>query len=311
MSTTRSAAPSSPPPPGRGTKSLRIKASSQSKSDWLVTSLVTAKAVIAAAECIPFPYVKDVLWTALTILETVEKVKKNRDDLKELCENITDIIRVVQEQLSAHSDTAALMFKSLCEALESVLQDVLKAVKQLQTRERGLSGRLKEVMKLGSTANEISGYQTKIQELRLNFMLGTTIDIHMKVDKALSTAAPPNQLSPHIPQTITKCPPPSRIFHGRQQILDKMHRLFKQDLNQQHIFLLHGLGGAGKTQIALKFIQESSSRFSEIFLIDTSTLETFDTGLKNIAGTKNAGSTAQDALQWLSSQPNEWLLLFD
>ncbi|KAJ7458450.1 P-loop containing nucleoside triphosphate hydrolase protein [Mycena latifolia] len=166
-------------------------------------------------------------------------------------------------------------------------------------------------MKLGSTADEISGYRTKIQELRLNFMLGTTIDIHMKVDKALSTAALPNQLAPQIPQTITKCPPPSRIFHGRQQILDEMHKLFKQDLNQQHIFLLHGLGGAGKTQIALKFIQESSSRFSEIFLIDASTLETIDTGLNNIAATKDVGSTAQDALQWLSSQSKEWLLLFD
>ncbi|KAJ7458472.1 hypothetical protein FB451DRAFT_579993 [Mycena latifolia] len=311
MSTTRNTAASSAPPPGQGTKFLHFKASSQSKSDWLATSLMTAKAVTAAAEYIPFPYVKGVFRTAVTILETVEKVKKNRDDLKELCENITDIIRVVQEQLSDHSDTAALRFKSLCEALESVLQDVLKAVQQLQIRERGLSGRLKEVMKLGSTADEISGYRTKIQELRLNFMLGTTIDIHMKVDKALSTAAPPNQLAPQIPQTITKCPPPSRIFHGRQQILDKMHKFFEQDLNQQHIFLLHGLGGAGKTQIALKFIQESSSRFSEIFLIDASTLETIDTGLKNIAATKSAGSTAQDALQWLSSQPKEWMLLFD
>ncbi|KAJ7451924.1 P-loop containing nucleoside triphosphate hydrolase protein, partial [Mycena latifolia] len=90
-----------------------------------------------------------------------------------------------------------------------------------------------------------------------------------------------------------------------------MHKFFEQDLSQQHIFLLHGLGGAGKTQIALKFIQESSSRFSEMFLIDTSTPETIETGLKNIAATKTAGSTAQDALEWLSSQSDEWLLLFD
>ncbi|KAJ7451942.1 P-loop containing nucleoside triphosphate hydrolase protein, partial [Mycena latifolia] len=82
-------------------------------------------------------------------------------------------------------------------------------------------------------------------------------------------------------------------------------------LGQQHIFLLHGLGGAGKTQIALKFIQESSSHFSDIFLIDNSTLETINTGLKNIAATKNAGSTAQDALEWLSAQSDKWLLLFD
>jgi tRNA A37 threonylcarbamoyladenosine biosynthesis protein TsaE len=33
---------------------------------------------------------------------------------------------------------------------------------------------------------------------------------------------------------------------------------FMPDLGQQRNFLLHGLGGAGKTQIALKFIETLS-----------------------------------------------------
>jgi hypothetical protein len=37
-----------------------------------------------------------------------------------------------------------------------------------------------------------------------------------------------------------------------------MHQYFTRDLGKQHIFVLHGLGGAGKTQTALKFIAESS-----------------------------------------------------
>ncbi|KAJ7698311.1 P-loop containing nucleoside triphosphate hydrolase protein [Mycena rosella] len=90
-----------------------------------------------------------------------------------------------------------------------------------------------------------------------------------------------------------------------------MHQFFEENSGKQHIFLLHGLGGSGKTQTALKFIQESSSRFSDIFLVDTSTLETIDIGLKNIAATRNLGSTADDALQWLSSHPSEWMLLFE
>ncbi|KAJ6469700.1 hypothetical protein DFH09DRAFT_837155, partial [Mycena vulgaris] len=48
-----------------------------------------------------------------------------------------------------------------------------------------------------------------------------------------------------------------------------------------------------------------------IFFIDTSTTETIDTSLKNIAATRNAGSTARDGLEWLSSKPAEWLLFFD
>ncbi|KAJ7435004.1 hypothetical protein FB451DRAFT_1465790 [Mycena latifolia] len=330
MSTTGNAAASSPPPPGRGAKLPRFKTSSQSKSDWLATSLMTAEAFTAAAGCIPFPYVKDVFGTAVAILETVEvwhlicgasslanrcsqKVKKNQDDLKELCENIMEII--------------------------SILQDVLKAVTQLQMKDRGLNSRFKEVMKLGSTADEISLSDKNpraeveflgTQSLHFNLQVMAAIDTNLQVHKGfaaaeqlskidvgltkinadweLSVSDPPALL---IMQSSTRCPCPSRIFHGRHRILDKMHKFFEQDLSQQHIFLLHGLGGAGKTRIALKFIQELSSRFSEMFLIDTSTPETIDTGLKNIAATKTAGSRVQDALEWLSSQSDEWLLLFD
>ncbi|KAJ6521301.1 hypothetical protein DFH09DRAFT_223244 [Mycena vulgaris] len=305
------ASSSRPPTPAKARWGSKFKLSSQSKSDWLAGSLTTAKLIAAGAECSPFPYVKGVFGTVVVILETVEKVKRNRDDLKELCGNIMDIIKIIQDQLLTHGDTDALKFKGLCEDLAGVLEGVLKSIKQLPTEPRGLSGRFKEVMKLGSTANEIAGYRMRIQELRSNFMFGTIIDLNMQAHKGFSTGRLPDSSATSATQTITKCPPPSRIFHGRQNILDKMHQFFTQDLNNQHIFLLYGLGGAGKTQISLKFIEESSSRFTDIFLIDASTTETIDTSLKNIAATRNAGSTAQEALEWLSSKPAEWLLFFD
>ncbi|KAJ7694720.1 P-loop containing nucleoside triphosphate hydrolase protein [Mycena metata] len=111
-------------------------------------------------------------------------------------------------------------------------------------------------------------------------------------------------------QTASYCPPPSRLFCGRQDILDKVHHFFS-DTGSQHIYVLHGLGGAGKTLIALKFIKESSSRFSDIFFIDTSTLATIQTGLKNIAVLKDFGDSPENGLLWLTSKVEEWLLLFD
>ncbi|KAJ6543520.1 hypothetical protein DFH09DRAFT_1390615 [Mycena vulgaris] len=304
------ASSTSPQTQAKGSRVFKSKSSSQSKSDWLAASLTTAKLIAYGAECIPFPYVKGVFGTVVVILETVEKVERNRDDLKELCGNIVEIIKIIQDQLVAHGDTGALKFKGLCEDLASVLEGVLQSIKQLPTESQGLSGRFKEVMKLGSTADKIAGYRMRIQELRSNFVLMAAIDTNLQVHKAFSTGRLPGLSTAPAIQTITKCPPPSRIFHGRQNILDKMHQFFEQDLEKQHIYLLHGLGGAGKTQIGLKFI-ELSARFSAIFLIDTSTTETIDTGLKNIAATQNAGSTAQDGLSWLSSNLAEWLLFFD
>ncbi|KAJ6555477.1 P-loop containing nucleoside triphosphate hydrolase protein [Mycena vulgaris] len=110
-------------------------------------------------------------------------------------------------------------------------------------------------------------------------------------------------------QSINNCPLPSRIFHGRQRILDKMHEYFNQDHAQQHIFLLYGVGGGGKTQIARKFIQASSC-FSDSFYIDASNRDTIDAGLKNIAVIKT-GNTSQDALNWLKGNHDQWLLFFD
>ena len=60
----------------------------------------------------------------------------------------------------------------------------------------------------------------------------------------------------HSSQLVNHCPPPSRIFHGQRTILDAMHQFFAQDTLKQKIYVLYGLGGAGKTQIALKFIEE-------------------------------------------------------
>ncbi|KAJ7817916.1 P-loop containing nucleoside triphosphate hydrolase protein [Mycena olivaceomarginata] len=106
------------------------------------------------------------------------------------------------------------------------------------------------------------------------------------------------------------CPRPSRIFCGRQEILGKMYQYFTKDLGKQHIYVLYGLGGAGKTQIALKFI-DKSLHFTDRFFLDASTTETLDTSIKNIATMKNIGSSSQDALKWLCNRCEDWLLFFD
>ncbi|KAJ7030255.1 hypothetical protein C8F04DRAFT_735123 [Mycena alexandri] len=137
------------------------------------------------------------------------------------------------------------------------------------------------------------------------------VETNFKVDEIHAVVTAPGFALFQAPQNINNCPPASRIFQGRQAILDKMHQFFDTDSGKQHIYVIHGLGGAGKTQIALKFIEESSANFSDIFLVDTSKLETIETALKNIAVSKSVGNSAQDTLMWLRSNHNKWLLFFD
>ncbi|KAJ7099667.1 hypothetical protein C8R44DRAFT_747603 [Mycena epipterygia] len=104
-------------PTTTGTTPRPLGSSSESKTDWLANSLLTAKIVTAAADSVPLPYVKGVFGTVVVLLETVEKLKKNRDDLKDLCGDIMEIIDVVQG-LSTQQDTPAMQFKKKCDEFQ-------------------------------------------------------------------------------------------------------------------------------------------------------------------------------------------------
>jgi len=56
------------------------------------------------------------------------------------------------------------------------------------------------------------------------------------------------------------CPPPVASFIGRKDILDKMRSYFDTESASQRVFVLHGLGGAGKSQLAFKFVEESKGK---------------------------------------------------
>ncbi|KAJ7157813.1 hypothetical protein C8R46DRAFT_1040077 [Mycena filopes] len=122
---------------------------------------------------------------------------------------------------------------------------------------------------------------------------------------------PKKRATPTVVDRINTCPPASRIFQGRQQILGKMQQFFSTNSGKQLIYVLHGLGGTGKTQTALKFIQDSDANFTNIFLVDTSSIRTIKIGLQNIAQSGGVGDSAEDALTWLKGQHDNWLLCFD
>ncbi|KAJ7742903.1 P-loop containing nucleoside triphosphate hydrolase protein [Mycena metata] len=310
MSTASLPTSGSPAPPTTGGTTLRpFKAPSKSKSDWLAPAILTAKTITAAAECAPFPYIKGVSGTVLILLETVVRVKKNREDLEELCSSATEIITILHNQVKSHGNTAAVKFKDLCEELESYLEAAILAIRNLQDQSKGFRGRVKEFLKASNLTDEIAGYQTQIQGVCSKLKLMAIVETNFKVGEMHAIITAPSFAVVKAVQNINNCPLPSRIFQGRQAILDKMHQFFNTDSGNQHIYVLYGLGGAGKTQIALKFIEQSS--FSNVFLLDTSKVETIDTGLKGIAVSKSAGDSAQDALMWLQSNDNNWLLFFN
>lgn len=72
------------------------------------------------------------------------------------------------------------------------------------------------------------------------------------------------QKAPILPNVSHKITPlSSRKFTGRKRYLDLLKAFFAAKSNEptrRRHFLLHGLGGAGKSQICIKFVEESEDR---------------------------------------------------
>ncbi|KAJ7836483.1 hypothetical protein B0H14DRAFT_2589699 [Mycena olivaceomarginata] len=124
-----------------------------------------------------------------------------------------------------------------------------------------------------------------------------------------------SEIEPSKASLALVCPPPSQIFQGRQDILEKMAKHFSTDPGQRHTYVLHGLGGSGKTQIALKFLdmmnRYQTPRFTKQFFINASSRQTLDTAFTNIAISQGIGKSSEDGSLWLISHVEEWMLLFD
>ncbi|KAJ7434423.1 FabD lysophospholipase-like protein, partial [Mycena latifolia] len=95
---------------------------------------------------------------------------------------------------------------------------------------------------------------------------------------------------------------PRVSIHWKRGYSPTITEYFNTSIGQQHIFLLHGLGGSGKSQIAFKFVQRSTS---------VGITQTIENDLATLALAKKVGKTFQDSLLWLSNQQTEWLIVFN
>ncbi|KAI7780329.1 hypothetical protein LA080_016177 [Diaporthe eres] len=109
----------------------------------------------------------------------------------------------------------------------------------------------------------------------------------------------------------------SNIFTGREAILNRLDKHFaprKPGDTSRREFHLRGMGGVGKTQIALKFTERNEKRF-HILWVDATDAVTTEQSYKQIAtvifGSEEKKDPVQEVLLWLQKSEEQWLLVFD
>ena len=114
-------------------------------------------------------------------------------------------------------------------------------------------------------------------------------------------------------------------FTGRQSEIQKMVKILRTNSDSQgsirEILVLGGMGGIGKTQLAISYAKQYRSSYSSIFWLNASSEVTITASLRSLAKQIIPAETVRklkdDQLQlhashWLSEQENmRWLLIFD
>jgi len=102
------------------------------------------------------------------------------------------------------------------------------------------------------------------------------------------------------------------------------------DQIRRKVFIVHGLGGIGKTQLSVEFTRKHQRSYSAVFWVDGSTNERMRRSIADLAGrlpqhqisegsrnysqrgSANIDEVVEDVLKWLSQPSNDqWLLIFD
>ncbi|SPO07063.1 uncharacterized protein DNG_09757 [Cephalotrichum gorgonifer] len=195
------------------------------------------------------------------------------------------------------------------EEVDRILQKVLPAAGASSWERRG-----KAVMSVG--------YDKKIQRaVDSIFQSVRTLTFHQWSTTSLAT---PNveEKPPPYPQALHWLVPFERNlrFVGRSDFFDKIEKAFASADGSQPKAALYGLGGIGKSQIALEFCYRKRKEGDcSVFWVNAATVDRFEESFKRIAGecglvTRNdTGSDAPNLLKsWLEVRhEGPWLMIID
>ncbi|KAG8698468.1 hypothetical protein FRC09_007216 [Ceratobasidium sp. 395] len=96
----------------------------------------------------------------------------------------------------------------------------------------------------------------------------------------------------------------------RDDLLNRVGRCL-DNTQERRVCVIHGLGGAGKTQLALKFVEIHANDYDHVFYVDCTSRNTIDADLKRVALARKVGDCAGDALTWLARLHERWLIVYN
>ncbi|KAG8793400.1 hypothetical protein FRC16_010962, partial [Serendipita sp. 398] len=313
-------------------------------------SIAGFKTLKEAAEVIPVAGgpLKAICGIMISILQLVKRCKENRegweklsDIMKEKNESILALLELYSKA-PVEYPSAERQAREYQRVLNSIAVDIKKETQRKKETSQGLEmywsmmqATSRETVLANFNAEKIVSYQEQLRSVTFDVIEKTVIHQALATNQGLSDikvmmteqtnkvvdemkAIRGDKSSSKAPTAMLK-PRPRKVKHfvGRKDILGSMCETHFGDENSiSHddspvTTILIGMGGSGKTQIAVSFASLFEKKFLEapIFFLDASSEASLNADLSTLV--RSQTDEYDDALTWLANGIDNWLLIMD
>ncbi|QRW06357.1 kinesin light chain [Ceratobasidium sp. AG-Ba] len=228
-------------------------------------------------------------------------------------------------QMSQHTAFARLMPTNVLNLTRAISLDAERVAQEMEVRFRSASNSyFRFSVDQGMQGVELGEWE-KLSQVAAHtqaYMRGPVVN--KRVDDAVATIgvrknAIRNEridgeiqtVVPNLGTGYKACPLPTPVFTGREDTIKQIVACISKGDTQRCIFVLYGLGGSGKTQLALKTVQQTKDIWTDVVFVDATTHETAVAALVGFAKEKSIGDSHESALKWLGNRRERWLMIID
>ncbi|KAI1422503.1 hypothetical protein F5Y12DRAFT_762389 [Xylaria sp. FL1777] len=213
------------------------------------------------------------------------------------------IIQTFLEYLSFLVEAIIYLRKS---SLVNILRSAISSSFQTKFHEteQAIKKQTEKIILQLHTANMVAG-ERRHQELHDMLISSTNHSLN-------------NAVHPPIPYHFLQQVARNDRFFGRKAVLANMEVVLTPDASRTRSLAIHGLGGIGKTQVAVEYLYRNIRKYEIIFWLHANSKDNLDDQFTLIARNGGFASTQNNAnycceavKHWLQHTKSNWLLVFD